>query len=105
MGGLGGFHPGGSGGLRGSGGFHHSDVRLKHDIVLLGRLPNGLKLYRFRYIGQDQLYVGVMAQEVRAIAPEAVARSSDGYLRVNYDRLGLRLQRWDEWLSANNGLF
>jgi hypothetical protein len=94
LGGLHGFRP-----VGGLGGLHHSDVRLKRDIVLLGRLPNGLNIYRFRYVGHDQLYVGVMAQEVESIAPDAVVRDSDGYLRVNYDRLGLRLERWNEWLS------
>lgn len=103
-GGMGGFHSGGMGGFHagGFGGFRRSDIRLKQDIVLLGRLANGLELYRYRYIGEDQVYVGVMAQQVRAIAPEAVAPGSDGYLRVNYERLGLRLQTWDEWAAAGN---
>jgi hypothetical protein len=103
-GGMGGFHSGGMGGFHsgGFGGFRRSDIRLKQDIVLLGRLANGLELYRYRYIGEDRLYVGVMAQQVRAIAPEAVAPGSDGYLRVNYERLGLRLQTWDEWAAAGN---
>jgi hypothetical protein len=105
-GGLGGMHPGGlgglhSGGLGGFGGFRHSDIRLKQDIVPLGRLGNGLELYRFRYIGENQIFVGVMAQHVRAIVPDAVMRDSDGYLRVNYQRLGLRLQTWDEWLATS----
>jgi hypothetical protein len=105
-GGLGGLHPGGlgglhSGGLGGFGGFRHSDIRLKQDIVPIGRLADGLELYRFRYIGEDQVYVGVMAQHVRAVAPEAVIRGSDGYLRVNYQRLGLKLQTWDEWLATS----
>jgi hypothetical protein len=55
--------------------------------------------------GSDQLYVGVMAQEVAAIAPDAVRRGADGYLRVDYARLGLHLQTWNEgpqpdWVAA-----
>jgi hypothetical protein len=73
-----------------------SDERLKRDVVLVDR-SNGIPLYRFKYIWSDQLYVGVMAQEVASIVPDAVLRGSDGYLRVNYARLGLRLQSWDEW--------
>jgi hypothetical protein len=99
LGGLHGFRPGNPG-LHSLGGLHHSDARLKRDIVLLGRLPNGLNIYRFRYVGQNQLYVGVMAQEVAAIVPNAVARGNDGYLQVNYDRLGLRLERWEDWSSS-----
>ena len=38
-----------------------------------------------------------MAQEVEAVMPAAVVRGSDGYLLVDYDRLGLRMQTWQEW--------
>jgi Ricin-type beta-trefoil lectin domain-like/Chaperone of endosialidase len=100
----GGGHHGGGGGHHGGGGGHHggrrSDIRLKHDIVMLGHLDNGLGFYRFSYNGSDKAYVGVMAQEVQAVVPEAVVRGSDGYLRVYYDRLGLRMQTWDEWVAS-----
>lgn len=76
-----------------------SDIRLKHDIVQLGELPNGLHLYRYRYLWSDVSYVGVMAQEVAAIAPSAVVQGADGYLRVDYDQLGLGLATWDEWAA------
>jgi hypothetical protein len=49
---------------------------------------------------RDQVYVGVMAQEVAEIMPDAVLLGSDGYLRVNYARLGLRLMTWEEWEAA-----
>jgi hypothetical protein len=77
-----------------------SDIRLKHNIALLGRLDNGLGFYRFSYNGSDAAYVGVMAQEVEAIMPDAVMRDSGGYLRVFYDRLGLRMQSWEEWVAS-----
>jgi hypothetical protein len=76
-----------------------SDIRAKHDIVLLGHLDNGLGFYRFSYIGDDKAYVGVMAQEVQGIQPSAVVRGSDGYLRVNYDQLGFRMQSWEQWVA------
>jgi hypothetical protein len=77
-----------------------SDFRAKHDVLLLGHLDNGLGFYRFRYHGSDAAYVGVMAQEVEAIMPDAVVRGDDGYLRVYYDRLGLRMQTWEDWLAT-----
>lgn len=93
----GGGHRGGGGGGRGGGG-RHSDIRLKEDIVPLGRLSNGLELYRFRYRGHDHTpYVGVMAQEVRNVRPDAVLRGNDGYLLVDYDRLGVKFMTWKEW--------
>jgi hypothetical protein len=76
-----------------------SDIRLKRDVTQVGRLPDGLGLYRYRYLWSDTSYVGVMAQEVAAVAPEAV-HEVDGYLRVDYARLGLRLQTWDQWAAA-----
>ena len=84
---------GGRGGRR-------SDVALKHDIILLGRLDNGLGFYRFSYNGSEQAYVGVMAQEVQTIMPEAVVRGQDGYLMVFYDKLGLKFQTYERWIAA-----
>ena len=77
-----------------------SDVNLKHDIALIGRLDNGLGFYRFSYNGSDKAYVGVMAQEVQAVVPAAVVRGIDGYLRVDYDRLGLQFQTYDRWVGS-----
>jgi Chaperone of endosialidase len=77
-----------------------SDIRLKHDITLLGRLNDGLGFYRFTYNGGHTAYVGVMAQEVQTVMPEAVVRGSDGYLRVFYDKLGLKFQTYDEWVAS-----
>jgi hypothetical protein len=75
-----------------------SDIRAKRDIASVAVLPSGLHLYRFRYRWSDQEYVGVMAQEVRRVRPDAVSVGADGYLRVNYSRLGLRLVTWSEWV-------
>ncbi len=40
-----------------------------------------------------------MAREVQAVMPEVVARESDGYLQVFYDKLGLKLQI-DQWVAS-----
>jgi Protein of unknown function (DUF3300) len=100
-GGGGGFRGGGGGGggRGGGGGGRRSDIALKHDVVLLGRLDNGLGFYRFTYNGGHRAYVGVIAQEVEAVVPEAVVRGRDGYLRVFYDRLGLTFETYDAWLA------
>ena len=92
---------GGGGGFRGGGGGgRRSDLALKHDIVLLGHLANGIGYYRFSYLGSSKSYVGVIAQEVQGVMPEAVTRSSDGYLRVYYERLGLKLRSYSDWLAG-----
>jgi hypothetical protein len=100
-GGGGGFRGGGGGGFRGGGGGgRRSDIRLKHDVVLLGHLANGLGYYRFSYLGSQKAYVGVMAQEVESVMPEAVTRGSDGYLRVYYDKLGVKFRTYSNWLAG-----
>jgi len=72
--------------------------------VLLGRLDNGLGYYRFAYNGSEKSYVGVIAQEVRALRPDAVFRDRDGYLRVYYERLGIDLQSYDDWAKSGGRL-
>jgi uncharacterized protein DUF3300/endosialidase-like protein len=99
MRGGGGGMRGGGGGGRGGGG-RRSDIMLKHDITLLGHLDNGLGFYRFSYNGSDKAYVGVMAQEVQQIMPEAVVRGRDGYLRVYYDKLGVTFESYAHWLGS-----
>jgi hypothetical protein len=97
---------GGGGGFRGGGGRgggrggRRSDIRLKHNIVLLGHLDNGLGFYRFSYNGSDKAYVGVVAQEVQKVAPTAVARGEDGYLKVYYDKLGLTFETYQRWIQS-----
>jgi hypothetical protein len=91
---------GGRGGGGRGGGGRRSDINLKQDIVPLVRLANGLQLYRFRYRnGDPTIYVGVMAQDVDKIDPDAVSRDRDGYLRVDYDRIGVKFMTWKEWLA------
>ena len=99
-GGRGGFRGGGGRGGGGRGGGRRSDMRLKHDIVLLGRLDDGLGYYRFVYNGGRAAYVGVMAQEVQIVMPEAVMRGADGYMRVSYDRLGLPFETYKQWVAT-----
>lgn len=61
-----------------------SDRRLKRDARVVGKLPNGLPLYRFRYLWSDAEETGVMADDVRAILPHAVKRMPNGFDAVNY---------------------
>jgi hypothetical protein len=69
-------------------------------VELLGRLENGLGYYRFSYLGSDKAYVGVIAQEVEAVRPDAVTHGRDGYLWVYYDKLGLKFRTYQDWLAG-----
>lgn len=65
-----------------------SDRRLKRDIARVGETPRmKLPLYTFRYLWSDILHVGVMAQEVLAVRPDAVLTDRDGFMAVNYAAL------------------
>jgi len=44
--------------------------------------------------------VGVLAQEVQRVMPQAVARERDGYLIVHYERLGLKFESYDQWIKS-----
>lgn len=64
-----------------------SDRRLKTGVVRIGALPNGLPVYRFHYIWGGGEQVGVMAQDVLQVMPEAVHVMTGGYLAVDYDKI------------------
>lgn len=62
-----------------------SDRRVKQDIAPVGKLDNGLTVYKFRYKGHPAVHIGLMAQEVQEVHPEAVG-SVGGILTVDYDQ-------------------
>jgi len=74
-----------------------SDRRMKQDIELVDTLPDGLGVYSFRYrddlpddvapyVSEGQ-HVGVMADEVALLRPEALGPVIAGYQTVNYGAL------------------
>jgi len=63
-----------------------SDVRLKRDIVKIGELDNGIGVYEFNYLWDAPRIVGVLAQEVMNVTPEAVRKIGE-YLSVDYSKL------------------
>lgn len=79
---------GGLFGLLGAGVSLFSDRRLKAAIERVGTLASGLGLYVFDYIGGARGVVGVMADEVAALMPEAVEIDASGFARVHYDIVG-----------------
>jgi hypothetical protein len=64
-----------------------SDRRLKHNIVRIGTLANGLATYVFSYIGSKARHFGIMAQEALGIVPDAVLVADNGYLAVDYRKV------------------
>jgi hypothetical protein len=63
-----------------------SDRRAKEDITQVGTLDNGLPVYTFKYKGSDTTHMGVMAQDVEKVNPDAVLEIG-GIKHVNYGAL------------------
>lgn len=76
-----------------------SDKRLKRDIQHLATLADGTKLYAFRYLWSEDVFVGVMAQDLLADPAKrhAVILGQSGYFQVDYAKLGLRMAKLEEW--------
>jgi hypothetical protein len=70
-----------------------SDARMKSDIVRVSGLPSGISLYEFSYRGFSTRWRGVIAQDVRRFAPDAVCEDPSGLLLVDYDALGIAVRR------------
>lgn len=74
--------------------FAGSDRSIKEDIHLIGRHPIGVNLYAFDYKPQYKdtwghgQHVGVMADEVETVMPQAVYTHPDGYKMVDYGMIG-----------------
>ena len=65
---------------------YYSDIRLKTDVRKIDTRADGLGVYEFSYVWGGPRYVGLMAQEVQALYPDAVSER-DGYLMVDYRKV------------------
>lgn len=85
LGGLFGLGGGLLSGAGAAGGFGNlfSDRRLKTDIRKVGKTDDGLNVYTYRYITGGPVHMGVMADEVEMVMPEAVGELN-GFKAVNY---------------------
>ena len=75
-------------------GLFPSDRRLKKNITKMGQLKSGLNIYKWEWIdgakelGADMNHtLGVIAQEVKELFPNAVVKMDNGYYAVNYSAL------------------
>jgi len=69
-----------------------SDINLKENIKRIGTHDLGIGIYSYNYKdGYDlpeTMQIGVMAQEVETVMPEAVVIMPNGFKAVNYSMLG-----------------
>lgn len=66
-----------------------SDKRLKHNYHIVGKSPSGINIYRFSYLGSNDVYEGVMAQEV----PQASFDIGNGILAVDYSKIDVSFKQ------------
>ena len=64
-----------------------SDVRLKEDITHVGQTHAGLPIYSYRYKWGGPKTMGVMAQDVEKVDPDAVTTHASGFKLVNYGKV------------------
>jgi hypothetical protein len=70
-----------------------SDIRLKENIVKVGKSPVDLNIYEWNYkSAPNSRYRGVMAQEVMKVVPEAVYAEKDGFLSVYYNLIDVNME-------------
>lgn len=79
-------------GMMGGGFGGYSDIRLKTDIEPIGLSPSRIPMYNFKYKGEEGLYQGVMAQELKKIKPEAVIEIN-GYYAVDYTQIDVEFKK------------
>ena len=94
--------PGGAAG--GGPGGAPSDKRLKRNVKYVTTLNGNVDLFSFQYIWSDQIYVGVMAQDLLQTYPEAVILYPDGFYRVDYSKLGLEMTTLEEFHARMDSL-
>ena len=63
-----------------------SDERVKEDVQEVGQLHDGQRVVSYRYKGEPETQIGLLAQDVMKHESEAVRQRADGLLAVDYDR-------------------
>ena len=73
--------------------FAASDARVKDLHRRVGTLDNGVPVYEFSYRDEfkakhgEGVFIGVVAQDLLKVAPDAVLLGGDGYYMVDYSKL------------------
>lgn len=62
-----------------------SDMRLKANREIMEYDLSNLRPYKYLLTTDNQVHVGLLAQEVQEVIPEAVAEMDNGYLALDYN--------------------
>ena len=75
------------------------DVRLKEDIAPVGELYDGQPVFSYKYKGDPTPRIGLVAQEVEKVRPDAVTEIG-GYKAVDYGRATEYASKLSRFLEA-----
>ena len=63
---------------------------------------DGIKLYGWKYKSdQVTMWIGTMAQDLETTYLQALVTGADGFYRVNYSKLGVRMMTLEQWNARN----
>ena len=80
------------GGGMSAGGGIGSDKRIKHNYHIVGKSPSGINIWEFSYLGSNDRYVGVMADEIEKCQPDAVIYNN-GFMSVDYNKIDVEFKK------------
>ena len=72
-------------------GFVFSDIRLKENIIKIGKSKSNIPIYQFNYIGESKKYQGTMAQDLLDMNKiNAVKINTNGFYMVDYSKIDVK---------------
>jgi len=73
--------------------FCNSDLRMKENLIMIGKSLMGISIYQFNYIGSPDRYEGVVAQDLIGTPFEkALQIAEDGFYKVDYSKIDVEFK-------------
>jgi uncharacterized protein YjbI with pentapeptide repeats len=72
--------------------FNPSDIRLKENLVNVGKSDSGINIYQFNYIGDTNIYQGVIAQELIYTEFKNAVIIENEFYKVDYSKIDVEFK-------------
>ena len=74
--------------------YNFSDIKLKENIIEIGKSKSNIPIYEFNYIGESERYQGAMAQDLLNMnRKDAVKIHINGNYIVDYSKIDVEFKR------------
>ncbi len=74
--------------------YKNSDINLKENIKLIGKSKSGINIYEFKYINEEGLYQGVIAQELIGTEhSSALMLDENNMYMVDYSKIDVEFKK------------